>query len=205
MKEKWNRWLPFLFLALFALTRWPGLMPLNFSAAYALCFCAGVYFPGRLAWWLPLGTLLLTDVLLNGLYYHYPIFNAYLLINYLGYAALILVGRKFTRQTSWLKLVSGGMLGAILFYVITNTAAWLYEPTQPYPKTPTGWWQALTIGTAGWPETWKFFRNTLLSGGLFSGLFAAAMKLTAESSQQVPSEAEAETETTDAAPEEAKA
>lgn len=194
-----------MFLALFALTRWPGLMPLNFSAAYALCFCAGVYFQGRQAWWLPLGTLLLTDVLLNGLYYHFPIFNAYMLINYLGYAALILLGRKFTARSSWLKLVGGGVLGAILFYLITNTAAWMYEPTQPYPKTPAGWWQALTIGTAGWPETWKFFRSTLLSGGLFTGLFAAAMKLTAETGARAASEEEAEAEGGEAAPEEVKA
>lgn len=203
MKEKFNRWLPLLFLGLFALTRWPGLMPLNFSAAYALCFCAGVYFPGRQAWWLPLATLLATDLLLNAFYYHVQLFNFYMAINYFAYAALILLGRKFTARSSWLKLVSGGVLGAILFYLITNTAAWIYEPTQPYPKTPAGWWQALTIGTAGWPETWKFFRSTLLSGGLFTGLFAAAMKLTAETS--APGEEAAETEEGEAAPEEAKA
>jgi hypothetical protein len=32
------------------------------------------------------------------------------------------------------------------------------------------------VGTAGWPETWKFFRNTLLSGGLFTALFVGVMK-----------------------------
>ena len=31
-------------LLVFALSRWPGLMPMNFSAAYALAFCAGLYF-----------------------------------------------------------------------------------------------------------------------------------------------------------------
>ena len=70
VKEKWNRWLPFLFLALFALSRWPGLFPPNFSAATALAFCAGVYFAGATAWWLPLGTMLATDVALNVFYYH---------------------------------------------------------------------------------------------------------------------------------------
>ena len=40
-----------------------------------------------------------------------------------------------------------------------------------------GWIWALTKGASGWPETWTFFRNTLLSGGLFTGLFVAAMKL----------------------------
>ena len=45
-------------------------MPDNFSAAYALLFCAGVFLPRKLAWWLPLGTMLATDVALNFYYQH---------------------------------------------------------------------------------------------------------------------------------------
>jgi hypothetical protein len=59
------------------------------------------------------------------------------------------------------------MVGAFLFYLVTNTISWLTDPA--YPKTLAGWIQALTIGTPGWPHTWEFFRNTLLSGGLFAG------------------------------------
>jgi hypothetical protein len=47
-----------------------------------------------------------------------------------------------------------------------------------YTKTLHGWIVALTTGTANWEETWKFFRNTLLSGGLFTGFFVGAVKLT---------------------------
>ena len=39
------------------------------------------------------------------------------------------------------------------------------------------------LRTAGYPQTWEFFRNTLLSGGLFTGLFAGVMKL-ADSAQK---------------------
>ena len=173
MKENYG--LPLVLIIVFALTRLPGVMPWNFSAAYALAFCAGVYFPRRMAWWMPLGTLLVTDVLLNLLYYHIAPFSAYLAVNYLSYAAIIWLGRKFSHQSSWLKLLGGGLLGAILFYLITNTAAWLQNPE--YAKNPAGWFQALTVGTNGWPETWKFFRNTLVSGGLFTALFTGAVKL----------------------------
>src|SRR5271157_36319 len=38
---------PVLLIVVFALSRWPGLMPPNFSAAYAILFCAGLYLPGR--------------------------------------------------------------------------------------------------------------------------------------------------------------
>src|SRR5476649_1831437 len=62
VKEKWNNLLPVLFVAAFALSRIPGLLPQNFSAAYAFAFCAGVYFRGAMAWWLPLATLLATDI-----------------------------------------------------------------------------------------------------------------------------------------------
>ena len=64
-------------MLVFALTRIPGVMPNNFSAAYALAFCGGVYFTGVTAWWLPMAALLGTDVLLNVFHYHEPVFTGY--------------------------------------------------------------------------------------------------------------------------------
>jgi hypothetical protein len=162
-----------------ALSRWPGLFPSNFSAFYGLAFCAGAFFPGLMAWWLPIGTMLATDLLLNLFYYHEALFNPYMLVKTACFVGLVGFGRLFSRHTSWLKLLSGGLLGAVLFYVITNTASWLHNPE--YSKTLAGWIQALTNGVPGHPPTWTFFRNTLISGGLFTGLFAGALKLTASS------------------------
>jgi hypothetical protein len=170
-------------MLLFALSRWPGLMPWNFSAAYALMFCAGVYFPKRLAWWLPFVTMLVTDMALN-LYHHThygsPIFSLDLLGNYIAYAGMVLLGRKFSPKASWLALVCGGLLSAIIFYLVTNTWSWFFNPfhNPEYTKTIMGWFIALTKGTAGYAQTWEFFGKTLASGGLFTGLFAGAMKLT---------------------------
>jgi hypothetical protein len=211
MKEKRSLWLPVLLLALFALSRWPGLLPPNFSAAYALAFCAGVYFPGRLAWWLPMSVFFVTDLFLN-LHYDAPLLSGYMALNYLAYAVLIAFGQRFSGRTSWLKLLAGGLVGAILFYLITNTAAWFNPapgpfPQVPYPKSWLGWIQALTIGSPPWPPTWTFFRNTLMSGGLFTGLFVGAMKL-AEARRPAPAEEETEEEeehSPEGKPEEAKA
>lgn len=61
--------IPALLLAAFALTRWPGVMPVNFSLGYGLVFCAGA-FPNRLPWWAVFGTLIGTDIGLNVLYYN---------------------------------------------------------------------------------------------------------------------------------------
>jgi len=196
VKEKRHLWLPLLLMLAFALTRWPGLLPPNFSAAYALCFCAGVFFPRKLAWWLPLATLLISDLVIDAYYQfirHVDAFQWYQLINYIVYGALIWLGTRFNPRSSLLKLISGGIfggiLGAILFYLVTNTAAWLFNPfnNPEYVKTFSGWLIALTKGTAGYPQTWEFFRNTLLSGGLFAGLFAGAMKL-AEATEAEPEE-----------------
>jgi len=204
-----------LVMLVFALSRIPGMLPQNFSAAYALAFCAGVFFRGRMAWWFPLTILLVTDIGLNLYYwlclgYHVwdlPVLK-YQLLNYVAYAAIIWLGRRFKPQSSFLALLGGGILGAILFYLITNTASWLFNPFQnpEYTKTFTGWLTALTKGTGGWPETWEFFRNTLLSGGLFTGLFVGAMKLTAESPAEKVAGAKTEEEPeAEAEPEEAKA
>jgi len=181
--------LPAVFVITFALSRIPGLLPWNFSAAYAFAFCAGVFFRGALTWALPLGVMLVTDIGLN-LYYAGQGVKVWdlpdvenLVFNYAAYAGLILLGRRFQLQASLAGLLGGGLLGAILFYLITNTASWLFNPfhNPEYTKNLAGWILALTKGTGGYPSTWEFFRNTLLSGGLFTALFAIAQKLTAES------------------------
>jgi len=202
------------FLALVALSRWPGLLPPSFSVVYALAFCGGVYFSRSLAWWLPLATLVLTDVALN-FYYQtkgYDVWTwsviKYQLVNYVGYVVIIGLGRRLKPQSKFLTLLGGGVLGALLFYLITNTASWLLNPFQnpEYTKTLSGWLIALVKGTSGWPQTWEFFRNTLLSGGLFTGLFVGAMKLSgAESPADKEAGARAEENEDEAKPEEASA
>ena len=182
---------PALFFLVFAISRIPHLMPWNFSAVYAFAFCSGVFFKGRLPWWVPLLVILATDLGLNCYYQHenptYDVWSganlANLAFNYIAYVALIFLGRRFKRSDSIFKLVGGGVLGAILFYLITNTASWLFNPfnNPEYTKTIMGWIIALTKGVGGYPETWEFFRNTLLSAGLFTALFAAAEKATSES------------------------
>lgn len=195
MSEKWSKWLPYAFLALAALSRWPGLFPPNFSAFYALAFCAGAFFPRGIKWWLPLATLVISDLALNLYYYfvlHIQAFGLVQLVNYGAFLLIIWFGTRFRRRSSFLRLLSGGMLGAVLFYLITNTASWLTNPE--YTKDLAGWIIALTKGTSGYPTTLQFFFNTLLSGGLFTGLFAGALKLSEAAEPAEEKEAEEETE-----------
>jgi hypothetical protein len=170
---KWSKWLPYVFMLVAALSRWPKLFPPNFSAFYGLAFCAGAFFPRNVKWWLPLGTLVVTDIALD---FYYQSFSAMQLVNYVAYALIILLGTRFNHRSRFLGLLAGGIVGAILFYLLTNTASWLFDPA--YTKDLAGWIIALTKGSSGYPPTLEFFRNTLMSGGLFTGLFAGALKLT---------------------------
>jgi len=179
-----GKWLPIVFMLMFALSRIPGVLPKgceNFSAAYAIAFCGGVYFSGAMAWWLPMGVLLGTDILLNVFYYHESVFTPYMAVKTLSFVGIIALGRLFSPRANFLKLLGGGLLGAVLFYLVTNTASWINDPA--YAKTIAGWIQALTVGRPDFhPTTLEFFRNTLLSGGIFTALFVGSLKLTAAES-----------------------
>jgi hypothetical protein len=208
--------MPIALMVVFALSRIPGMLPDNFSAGYAIFFCAGVYFTGAMAWWLPLVTLLVTDIGLN-IYYlrlgyeilDLPFLRCQIFI-YLAFVCIIWLGRRFRPGNSFVSLLGAGILGALLFYLITNTAAWFLNPfhNPEYTKTLAGWIIALTKGTAGWPQTWEFLRNTLMSGGLFTAFFVGAMKLTtaAESAREKESaKEEAPENAPEGTPEEAEA
>jgi hypothetical protein len=199
--------LPYVFLLVAALSRWPKLFPQNFSAFYGLCFCAGAFFPRNVRWWLPMGTLVVTDIALD---LYYQSFSAMQLVNYAAFALIILFGTRFNHRSRFLGLLAGGVMGAVLFYFLTNTAAWLFNTfgNPEYTKDLAGWLIALTTGTHGYPSTLQFFINTLLSGGLFTGLFAGALKLNeaAESAKEKePEEEPAQAPDGEEVPEEGKA
>lgn len=203
-----GKWLPIALMVVFALSRIPGMLPQNFSAAYAIAFCGGVYFSGAMAWWLPMGALLGTDILLNVFYYHDSVFTPYMAVKTLSFLGIIALGRLFSPRANLLKLLGGGVLGAVLFYLITNTASWINDPA--YAKTIAGWIQALTVGRPDFhPTTLEFFRNTLFSGGIFTALFVGSVKLTTHTESPADKRAGAREEEpqgeSESEPEEAKA
>ena len=117
--------------------------------------------------------MLITDVALN-LHGGYPIFTFGMLVRYVAFAAIFAIGLQLrTREArgayQW-KLFGGAVAGTIIFYVLSNTGAWLSLPA--YPKTLAGWWQAQTIGLPGFPPCYLFLRNSLIGDLFFTGLFA---------------------------------
>ncbi len=145
----------------------------NFSPLMALALCGGIYLRARAAWLLPLGILITSDILLN-LRYGSSVFGAGEFLRYACYAAAIGIGFAVARRKSWTTIAAGSLGCAVLFYLVTNTGSWLMSPG--YVKTGAGWWQALTVGHPGFPPTLLFFRNSLISDLVFTGLFAVTME-----------------------------
>ena len=162
-------------MLIFAVSRWPGMLPQNFSAAHALLFCAAFWLPGWIGWVLPLATIIVTDILLNVFAYDVTVLDPRLVTNWMILALYVVLAKWLARRRSYGRVFLGTLFGALLFYLVSNSVSWMVNPA--YAKTIAGWVQALTVGLPGFPPTWVFGLKTLLGTGLFTGLFAGAMKL----------------------------
>ena len=168
-------WLPLLLMLIFAVSRWPGMLPQNFSAAHALLFCAAFWLPGWMGWVLPLATIIVTDILLNVFAYDVTVLDPTLVTNWMILALFVVLAKWLARRRSYGRVFLGTLFGALLFYLVSNSVSGMVNPA--YAKNIAGWVQALTVGLPGFPPTWMFGLKTLLGTGLFTGLFAGAMKL----------------------------
>ena len=193
-------WLPLVLMLVFAASRWPGMLPQNFSAAHALLFCAAFWLPGWMGWVLPLATIIVTDILLNLFHYSMPVMVPELVVNWMILALFVVLAKWLARRRSYGRVFLGTLIGALLFYLVSNTVSWMVNPA--YAKTIAGWVQALTVGLPGFPPTWLFGLKSLLGTGLFTGLFAGAMKWSEALDATEPElETEDDDEETEAPPE----
>ena len=192
--------MPLVLMLVFAASRWPGMLPQNFSAAHALLFCAAFWLPGWMGWVLPLATIIVTDILLNLFHYNMPVMVPELVVNWMILALFVVLAKWLAKRRSYGRVFLGTLLGALLFYLVSNTVSWLVNPV--YAKSIAGWVQALTVGLPGFPPTWVFGLKSLLGTGLFTGLFAGAMKWSEALDATEPElETEDDDEETEAPPE----
>lgn len=153
----------------------------NFSPMAALCLCGAAFLPRRMAITLPFAALLGTDLILN---WHYSqvmpgglaILNAEFIAKTVAFVAIAAFGWQLRRHTSVGVILPAAIGGTLFFYIVTNTAAWLFEPL--YAKSLAGWAQALTTGLPQYPATWIFYRNTFASDIAFTLMFIACMRRT---------------------------
>lgn len=142
----------------------------NFAPLSAIALCGAMSLPRRAAFLVPLLALFISDLVLNQ-YYGVSLLSVEMLARYAVLAAIAGAGWWLRRHPHAALVLGTSALCSVAFYFITNTASWLTLTEPAYAKTFAGWAQALTGGLPGYPPTLAFFRNTVLSDTLFTGLF----------------------------------
>ncbi len=148
--------------------------PPNFSPVEAMALFGGAYFAQR---WLgvlvPLLAMLLADFFLG--------FHSGMPVVYGAIALISILGFSLRGKVSILRVASFGLVGATLFFVITNFAVWLGGSM--YPMTASG---LLTCYIAGIPFFhWQLAGVATYSVILFGGFAFLRSNLPALKTQTV--------------------
>ena len=142
-----------------------SIRPPNFGAIGALSLYSGARLPWWVAFFVPLGVMYVTDVILwrNFLF---PPFDWSV---YGCYAATVAVGLLLRRSASPLKIMAASVGTGAMFFLVTNFCVWYASsgPDKHYSNTLPG---LITCYIAGIP----FHQWTLISDLVFSTVFFGA-------------------------------
>jgi hypothetical protein len=148
----------------------------NFAPLAAIALCAAAYFPAKYRFSVPMLALLVSDIVLNA-FYGFSFFSPFVLSHYAGFALVCALGYALRNRTSVKTMLPASIAASVTFYVVTNAVSWLFDPG--YPKNLAGLLQSLTVGLPQYSATpsWMFFRNSVVSDLLFTGLFILCFHL----------------------------
>ncbi len=170
-----QRYLPLVcFVILIVAFRWLGsafseMFP-NFQPLAALFFCGAMMTKGWRSWAIPFSVWLVT----------YPL-PAILMNNssYLNLGGVVTTAAAFvvvyfigkSMSSSHLAItLSGSVVSALVFHLITNLVAWFGSPL--YPQSMEGIIQSIWTGPVGSPiPSWVFLRNMVAANLLFTAIF----------------------------------
>jgi len=127
--------------------------PANFAPIAAIAIYGGVVLPRRLALWVPVGAMVLSDMVI-GFYDIMP-------VTWACYALIAFVASRLLQRP---KIVQGTLLtcsASLLFFVVTNFAVWLRSGMYAHSWAGLADCYAMAL---------PFFRNTLMSDLLYTGL-----------------------------------
>lgn len=133
--------------------------PPNFAPIGALALFGGIYLPRRLALIIPLGAMILSDLIIG--FYSLPI----MLSVYGSFALMNVIGLWVRERKRFSTVLGGTLCGSTLFFLITNAAVWAFSGI--YPFTFSGLTQSYMMGL-------PFFRNTLFGDLFYVGILAGS-------------------------------
>ena len=150
--------------------------PLNVTPVAATALLAGAAFPKRWAAVLvPLGSLFLSDVLLQWTYHlshgAQPYWGFYpgQFVVYGCMVATVAIGFLLRERRTVPTVALATLASSVLFFLVTN-AAYVFEPTSPYSKNLTG------IGES-YIAALPFFRRSLLGDVGYAAILFGALAL----------------------------
>src|SRR5213079_2353443 len=115
----------------------------NFAPMAAIALCAAAYFPAKFKFSVPMIALLVSDIVLNSAY-GFSLFSPFVVSHYVGFALVGALGLLLRNRASVKTMLPASIAASILFYVVTNTVSWLFDPG--YLKNIAGLFQSLTVG-----------------------------------------------------------
>lgn len=158
----------------------------NFQPLPALFLCSVISLRGTRAWLLPVIAWLISNPLASALQGYNPFEAGGGVI--VAFLALLLTGAMalpLRKSPSPAVLLGGGLIAALVFHLITNSAVWLADPA--YAKSGEGLWQALWTGRpADAMPTWVFLRNLAGANLLFTALFLLARRSWSPAEKSAP-------------------
>jgi len=125
--------------------------PPNFAPIATIALFGGVYLSKKVALILPIAAMTISDIFIG---YYEP----KLMVSVYGsFLLCVILGFWLKNHKKWYTVLGSSILGAVLFFLITNFAVWAFTPW--YTKDFSGILQCYLMAL-------PFFKNTLL-GDLF--------------------------------------
>ncbi|MCC5933541.1 MAG: hypothetical protein LAT75_13215 [Candidatus Cyclonatronum sp.] len=135
--------------------------PPNVAPVAAMALFGGAYFSDkRIAFLLPLGVMLLSDLLLG--------LHSTLLFVYAAFGIIVGLGMLLGKEISPLRIAGASVAGSVIFYLLTNFGVWLFSPY--YPFTLEGLLASYTMAI-------PFFHYTLLGDLFFTTVMFGSFEL----------------------------
>ena len=148
--------------------------PPNFSPVEAVALFGGAYFASRSwAFIVPLAGMFLSDLVLaaiNGGLYASWFGNGGIWLVYLCVGLTTAMGLNLRGRVSGARVLGYSLAGSVLFFLVTNFGAWLFQPIPTYPMTAAGLGAAYVAGV-------PFFQWTVLGTLFYAALLFGSFAL----------------------------
>ncbi|HSX06293.1 MAG TPA: DUF6580 family putative transport protein [Candidatus Saccharimonadia bacterium] len=163
-EQRWNVSLASLLIVLAVILRLLP-HPANFAPVTAIALFGGSVLPRKLALWVPLLVMMLSDAFI-GFYNMAPVIWA-------CYAAIAFASNIFLREFRVFRTIAAILASSLFFFVVTNFAVWISSGM--YVHTWFGLTKCYVLAL-------PFFRNTLASDAIYTtalfGVFIAVRATT---------------------------